>query len=481
MSPEQAEGRLDLLGPASDVYSLGATLYVVLTGRAPFAGNDAGEVLPRVQRGEFSSPRAVDPSIPKPLEAICLKAMELKPADRYATPRLLAEDIEHWLADEPVSAYREPWPDRLRRWSRQHRTLVTSAAAVLVLGLLGSVGFAAVVTGKNRDLAKQTQRAESREQMAIEAVKRFRDVVVEEPVLKNNPVARKAAQETAQGAAGVLQVVTRAVAGRPRDKAGGAWCGWPKRRTTTRTSPRKSETSRTAFGRTSRAWRSGKSWCAIIRRKPIITRSGDDLRTAEARCCRRTGHPDQALESYGKARAIYRAAGATNPSVTEFQSDLAQSHHNIGLLQAPRAIRTRRWSRTARRWRSSSGWRENPSVTEFQSRPGPKPQQHRSPPERHGPSGPGAGVVRQGAGDPGAAGARASSGPRLRERSGGDAEQHGDDRLGRESLRAISRQAAAGQLLAKEGPGRLPEAPDVSAVSPESPNELDQGRQGPRQ
>jgi serine/threonine protein kinase len=178
MSPEQAEGRLDLLGPASDVYSLGATLYIVLTGRAPFDGRNAAEVLPKVQRGEFARPRAVNASIPKPLEAICAKAMALKPADRYASPRALAEDIEHWLADEPVTAYPEPWPDRARRWSRKHRTLVTSAAAVLSLGLLGFVCFAAVVTAKNRELARQTQRAEKREQMAIQAVERFRDAVV---------------------------------------------------------------------------------------------------------------------------------------------------------------------------------------------------------------------------------------------------------------------------------------------------------------
>jgi serine/threonine protein kinase len=136
MSPEQAEGRLELLGPASDVYSLGATLYVVLTGRAPFHGVDAADVLPRVQRGDFARPRAANSSIPRALEAICLKSMAIKPADRYQTPRAMAEDIEHWMADEPVSAYPEPWSDRARRWSRKHRTLVISGAAVMSLSLL---------------------------------------------------------------------------------------------------------------------------------------------------------------------------------------------------------------------------------------------------------------------------------------------------------------------------------------------------------
>ena len=107
MSPEQAAGRLDQLGPASDVYSLGATLYCLLTGQPPLEG-DVGEVLRRAQRGEFPPPRQVNPSVPAALEAVCLKAMAMKPEDRYASPRALADDVERWLADEPVSAYREP-------------------------------------------------------------------------------------------------------------------------------------------------------------------------------------------------------------------------------------------------------------------------------------------------------------------------------------------------------------------------------------
>src|SRR4051812_45949711 len=77
MSPEQAAGRLDQVGPLSDVYSLGATLYCLLTGRPPIGETDVGEALRRVQRGEFPPPRAVRPGIPQGLEAICLKAMAL--------------------------------------------------------------------------------------------------------------------------------------------------------------------------------------------------------------------------------------------------------------------------------------------------------------------------------------------------------------------------------------------------------------------
>jgi tetratricopeptide (TPR) repeat protein/tRNA A-37 threonylcarbamoyl transferase component Bud32 len=140
MSPEQAAGRADRLGPASDTYSLGATLYCLLTGRAPFAKEDVGDMLAKVQKGDFKPPRQVSASVPPALEAVCLKAMALKPEDRYASPRALADDLERWLADEPFAAYREPWRQRLARWTRRHRTAVTSASVALALLLAGAVG-----------------------------------------------------------------------------------------------------------------------------------------------------------------------------------------------------------------------------------------------------------------------------------------------------------------------------------------------------
>ena len=182
MSPEQAAGRLDELGPATDVYSLGATLYHVLTGRPPFTGRDLGEILRRVQAGDFPRPREVacnqperasvrfndadqinDASrktgasarrlmIPLPLEAICLKAMSLRASDRYASPLALAEDIERWLADEPVSVYREPLPVRVRRLVRRHQVAVTSLAAAVVVALVGLGVLSAVVSRSNQRL-----------------------------------------------------------------------------------------------------------------------------------------------------------------------------------------------------------------------------------------------------------------------------------------------------------------------------------------
>jgi Flp pilus assembly protein TadD len=139
MSPEQARGEVDSLGPATDVYSLGATLYAVLTGQPPVQGRDTAEVLEKVRQADWLAPRLVSASVSKALDAICRKAMALKPANRYGTPLELAGDIEHWLADAPVTAWREPWTTRASRWIGRHRTKVVGGLVATVVGLLAGV------------------------------------------------------------------------------------------------------------------------------------------------------------------------------------------------------------------------------------------------------------------------------------------------------------------------------------------------------
>ncbi len=133
MSPEQSRGELDQLGPRSDVYSLGATLYCLLTGAAPVQSENLESVLRAVQTGNFPPPRDLDPRIDRTLEAVCLKAMALNPDDRYASPRALADDIERWMADDPVTALPEGWGRRVARWTRRHRSATRAAAASLVV------------------------------------------------------------------------------------------------------------------------------------------------------------------------------------------------------------------------------------------------------------------------------------------------------------------------------------------------------------
>jgi serine/threonine-protein kinase len=154
MSPEQAAGRIDQLGPASDVYSLGATLYCLLTGGPPFERQAPEELLPKVQRGAFAPPRQLQGWIDPALEAICLKAMKTERTERYATPRALADDVEHWLADEPVGAYIEPLVTRAKRWMRQHPSRVT-AAAVLLLATVAGLTIGTVLLDRSNRLLEQ--------------------------------------------------------------------------------------------------------------------------------------------------------------------------------------------------------------------------------------------------------------------------------------------------------------------------------------
>lgn len=122
VSPEQASGQLDALTPASDVFSLGASLFHLLTGHRP-------------EQESPTSLRSLQPGIPQPLVAICNDAMALDPTERYDSAGSLADDLERWLADEPVSAYRESIFKRSQRWSRNNRSLANTliGAACLVL------------------------------------------------------------------------------------------------------------------------------------------------------------------------------------------------------------------------------------------------------------------------------------------------------------------------------------------------------------
>ncbi len=161
MSPEQAAGRLDALGPCSDIYSLGATLYHLLTGKVAFSGAE-DEVLGNVQMGRFPHPRAINPDVPRALEAICLKAMARLPEHRYDSARELADDIERYMADAHVLAYEEPLPARAWRWIRNHKPLVISSAAALTVAVTAlSIGVVLLSAANVRERTARERAVEN--------------------------------------------------------------------------------------------------------------------------------------------------------------------------------------------------------------------------------------------------------------------------------------------------------------------------------
>lgn len=139
ISPEQVDGSASI-GPASDVYSLGATLYHILTGHPPFNGR-SWNVIEQIRAGTFVRPRDIYKNISNRLEAICLKAMSLDPHARYLTAKQMASDLNNWMRDEEVQAQPDRWYEKIARYSRRHRGL-TAGALISAMLFVGGVSLA---------------------------------------------------------------------------------------------------------------------------------------------------------------------------------------------------------------------------------------------------------------------------------------------------------------------------------------------------
>ena len=140
MSPEQALAQRVGVDHRTDIYSLGATLYELLTLEPVFDGRDRQELLRQIAFEEPRQPRRLHKAIPPELETIVLKAMAKNLAERYATAQELAEDLERYLKDEPIRARRATLVTKVKKWSRRHKSLMwsagVSAAALLVLAVI---------------------------------------------------------------------------------------------------------------------------------------------------------------------------------------------------------------------------------------------------------------------------------------------------------------------------------------------------------
>lgn len=196
MSPEQAQGKEGETGPASDIYSLGATLYGVLTGSGAFSAKTVDQLVVQVIAGDFPPPNKVQPGIPNALNAICLKAMARLPHQRYASAKALAADIEHWLADEPVEAYQETPRELFNRWIRKHQARAQAIGVAIIA--IAAVSIVAAV------LIDQSRRAETR---ALENLKIANDAEIrsKQEALRRSRQTREAVDTLLSGMSDALE------------------------------------------------------------------------------------------------------------------------------------------------------------------------------------------------------------------------------------------------------------------------------------
>ncbi len=373
MPPEQARGEHDRVGTHSDVWALGAMLYAVLTGRSPYRGPD---VMLAATMCEFSPPRQVNARVPRALEAVCLKAMASEPKDRYATARALAAEVEHWLADEPVTAYREPLVDRARRWGRRNRTAVASAMMLLLASVVGlSAGLWAVNRERARTRA-EWERAEENLGRALEA---------EREATANFEQARKAVDDCfglakndpllqAENLRKVRQLLLKKTlpfyesfaAKKPDDEK----LLWRQADYLSRVGYVTWEIGREADALKSyeRARDIQVRLCQahpeVARFQAYLAATWNNLGNLQ----RETGKPQEALQSFGRARDIRQRLVKAHPEVSEHQAGLAATWNDLGLLQSeagktPEALRSYERARDISRRLVKA----HPEVSEYQA------------------------------------------------------------------------------------------------------------------
>jgi serine/threonine protein kinase/Flp pilus assembly protein TadD len=278
MSPEQALGRRGVVDQRTDIYSLGATLYELLTLEPVHDGRDRQELLRQIADESPRPPRRLNPAIPADLETVVLKALDKEPEGRYATAQELADDLRHFLEDEPIRARRPTLLQRVGKWARRHRPVLAAGVAVLLLGMAGlAVGVVLIV--RQRDEAR-AQRLLAQQQR--ERARRAVDVMyteVAEKWLANQPHLQELQRRFLLEA---LQYYEEFAAEQDADPA-------------------------------------------VRHQAGVASRRVGDIQF-------RLGKPAEAEAAYARAISIQAELAARFPAVTEYRYELAASQTNRGAL-----------------------------------------------------------------------------------------------------------------------------------------------------
>ncbi len=394
MSPEQAAGRRRAITTATDVYGLGAILYALLTGKAPFGGDSLIDTLEKVRTKPPEPPTNLNAKTPRDLETICLKCLEKEPRRRYSSAHEVAVDLDNWLQSRPITARRVGPVERAWLWCKRKPIVAASAVSVVLAVVIGTAAVIAVQTRANRLLAKKNidlnqaneqvvrvnaelkssnilldqQRvlAMDRETQAIDAVKKFRDAVANEPELKNNPALEFLRKRLLKEPLTFFNAL--------RDRLQADHDTRPEALARLSTVGHDLGVLTSEIGNKQDALIAFQESLAIRQKLADANPANTDYQLDTAQSYEHiaglqsaSGKTVQAIEASRSSLLIRGKLAAMHPDVAEFQAKLARSHNNMGavLREGGKSVDAISWLKSALALQQKLV-ETNPEVTAFQ-------------------------------------------------------------------------------------------------------------------
>jgi tetratricopeptide (TPR) repeat protein len=331
MSPEQADGRVGAIGPATDVYGLGGILYALLTGRPPFQSHSPLDTLLLLRTEEPIAPSHLRPRLPRDLETVCLKCLDKRPQKRYASADALAVDLDRYLAGKPVVARRVGSAARVALWCRREPALAsTIAVAILAVAAVASFGFWRVVHERDR-YRTERDRAVANLRKAREAVDSMLTRVSTDR-LRDVPQVELIRLELLEDARNFYRGFARQADGDPEILLEASQAYW------------RLGLSYDGVGRLDDASSSLREALAIQEKLAAGYPAVAVYRWALAQTYRSLGQlaqlsfggSDEALQALKKAIVLLEELGSVDPSNPEYRRELAATHGTRGMLLVQR-------------------------------------------------------------------------------------------------------------------------------------------------